>query len=91
MVEFAMSILILAILWKISPVMTAWFSGVEDDVKVHIAESAVDRVPKIIELNDRLQALGTIPNIDEIIAKSRGSQSPTYTNTSNTTTNPPTR
>ena len=80
MVEFSIGILILAILWKTSPTMTAWFSGVEDDVKVHIAESAVDRVPKIIELNDRLQALGEVPNIDEIIAKSKGSRSLTYTN-----------
>lgn len=72
MYDIVGAILVFAVLWIFGPLIKNYILGVSDEVKVNVAESAVERAPRIIAVNDSLNKLGEIPDIDDIISKARG-------------------
>lgn len=71
-IGFGVLVLIVIVLYKGRDVINPWLEDQADEVKKGIVENSIPRAKRTKELEKELEEIGDVPNLDELLKKSRG-------------------
>lgn len=77
MLELTVAIVVLTMLWIFNKGIKAYARSLEDRLKMVVVEEAVERAPELVQLGARLDELGEIPNLDQLLDRAHGKLKPT--------------
>lgn len=77
MLEIAVTVVVLTFLWIFNKGIKMYAKGLEDKLKMTVVEDAVERAPELVALGNKLDELGEIPNLDQLLDRAHGKLKPT--------------
>lgn len=75
--EITVAGVIVFVLWAFNKSIKAHAQNLEDKIKMSALEDALERAPELKEISARLDEIGEIPNLDQLLDRAHGKQKPT--------------